>query len=82
MMVQKPEVIVKMQQRFVGLSFGLQMQERSTHSTNGPMSADNLQEENAVAAPKQLVELLDAEQDQEYVFMQRGEDADFGTTMT
>ena len=41
------------------------------------MSADNLQEENAVAAPEQLVELLDAEKDQEYVFMQRGEDADF-----
>ena len=31
----KTEVIVKMQQRFVGLSFGLQMQERSTHSTYG-----------------------------------------------
>ena len=46
------------------------------------MSADNLQEENAVSAPEQLVELLDAEKDQEYVFMQRGEDADFGTTMT
>ena len=36
-----------------------------------------MQEENAVAAPEQLVELLDAEKDQEYVFMQRGEDADF-----
>ena len=42
-----------------------------------PMLEDNLQEEDAGAALEQLVELLDDEEEQEYVFLQMGEDADF-----
>ena len=36
-----------------------------------------MNEEAADAAPDQLVELLDGDKEQQYVFMEGGEDADF-----
>ena len=41
------------------------------------MLSDNLQEKDAGAAPEQVVELLDAEEEQKFVFMQKEEDVDF-----
>ena len=40
-------------------------------------AADEMNEEAADAAPDQLVELLDGDEEQQYVFMEGGEDADF-----
>ena len=36
-----------------------------------------MNEEAADAEPEQLVELLDGDEEQQYVFMEGGEDADF-----
>jgi hypothetical protein len=48
---------------------------------NVVVAADDIDEEAADAAPEQLVEqlveLLDGDEEQEYVFMEGGEDADF-----
>ena len=44
---------------------------------NVAVQAGEGDEEAAAAAPKQIVELLDGDEEQGYAFMERGEDADF-----
>ena len=44
---------------------------------NVAVQADEGDEKAAAAAPEQLVELLDGEEEQEYAFIERGEDTDF-----